>query len=252
MSELPNRDPQDRWRVELEDAPPHKRGVPLWFWGCGGGCLLMLALFIGGTAWTFSSVYKSIGPEAAWPELAKVLPYGDERPEGYEPTIFDQDRLSKNRLTRYLIEKGGPEMAGTLGQAGHVVFVITEEFEESRGAGSGSRLSLWQLAPGERPEDHQEPVVFNEVHGQARSDEETVEITLQGRKLEGRRYTVEGESLPMLGVQKMQILELDITGERDRALLLKLISTGEVAADEAELNRFLEPFQVWPADSAPK
>jgi hypothetical protein len=249
MSEEQPTDPADRWKVELEDAPRPKRGVPLWIWGCGGGCLLTMALVIGCTGWAFSSVYKAIGPDKAWPLIAEVLPYGEEPPEGYEAVVFDSELIADSWLVRKLLESAGPELQGEMPKSGHRVFVINEAFDESRGAGSGSRFALWSLPPGEDPAESDPPAMFNEAAGMEQRDREELEVTLQGRTLPAVRYTAKTAALPYGGEQDQQYLELDLSAGRDGALFAKLISTGEVQANEEELNRFLAPFTVW--ESAP-
>ena len=251
MADRTSLDPADRWRVELEDAPPPKRGVPLWIWGCGGGCLLTLGGFILLTYLGFRSLYSAIGPEKAWPLLAEVLPYGDEPPEGYEAVVFDSELLADSRLVGWMLERAGPGAAGELPQEGHRVFAVTETFEEKRGAGTGSRLHLWSLPAGQDPAETEPPVVFDEARFLEKQDEETLEVTLQGRTLTARRYTAQGQTLPYAGEQAQEYLEVDLTGSRDRALLAKLISTGDQRADEEELERFLEPFDVWLEGGAP-
>lgn len=250
MVEEPSTDPAERWKAELEgDVPKRRRGMPLWFWGCGGGCLVFLALFIGGTIWMYSQFMSTTGPEKAWPALAEVMPYGEEPPDGYTPNVIDQAYLKESPLARWFLERAGPAAGDAFVAEGHRILTILENPSDARPSGSGSRVVLWELGPGDAVEDFVPPATFNELVGAPRENEESVTLVLQGREVSGQRSDVVGQNLPLVGEQDIQELLLDITGDRERPLLLRLVSTGEVKATEAELNRVLEPFQVWPEET---
>ena len=78
------KDTELEWGKE-EDAPVKKRGclLPTWLWGCGGGCLLMIILSIGGGIYCVGKVKNAMDPDAQWAKLDKILPF-DERPGGLE------------------------------------------------------------------------------------------------------------------------------------------------------------------------
>ena len=78
------KDTELEWGKE-EDAPVKKRGclLPTWLWGCGGGCLLMIILSIGGGIYCVGKVKNAMDPDAQWAKLDKILPF-DERPSGLE------------------------------------------------------------------------------------------------------------------------------------------------------------------------
>lgn len=65
---------------DLERAPA--QGTSKWLLFCGGGCLLVVLLMIGGGFWIYGEVQDSIDSEQQWARLEEVLPY-DERPEGW-------------------------------------------------------------------------------------------------------------------------------------------------------------------------
>ncbi|HUR29556.1 MAG TPA: hypothetical protein VM509_15305 [Planctomycetota bacterium] len=66
-------------------APQKKRKIPLWIWGCGGGCMFLIGATIVAAVVAKPSVERWIGtlhePDVQWPILAEVLPF-DEPPEG--------------------------------------------------------------------------------------------------------------------------------------------------------------------------
>ena len=78
------KDTEIEWGKE-EDAPVKKRGclLPTWLWGCGGGCLLMIILGIGGVIAWGAKIKNAMDPDAQWAKLDKILPF-DERPGGLE------------------------------------------------------------------------------------------------------------------------------------------------------------------------
>ena len=77
-------DTELEWGKE-DEAPAKKRGcfLPVWLWGCGGGCLLAIILSIGGGIYCVGKFKNAIDPEAQWAKLDKVLPF-EERPGGLE------------------------------------------------------------------------------------------------------------------------------------------------------------------------
>jgi len=77
-------DTELEWGKE-DEAPAKKRGcfLPVWLWGCGGGCLLAIILSIGGGVYCVGKFQDAIDPEAQWAKLDKVLPF-EERPGGLE------------------------------------------------------------------------------------------------------------------------------------------------------------------------
>jgi hypothetical protein len=72
---------------EVLADPPSSQMVPVWAWGCGAGCLLMVLLAIAGTWYIVKVAEREFGPEAAWPMVQEVLPF-DERPDGYSTFLI--------------------------------------------------------------------------------------------------------------------------------------------------------------------
>jgi len=67
-----------------QEPPAKKKRVPSWvWWGCGGGCLLVLlvGVIVGILAWTKAREF--VDPEKVWPNVAEMLPF-DERPAGWD------------------------------------------------------------------------------------------------------------------------------------------------------------------------
>ena len=83
------------WSPPMKEDQARARGraFPLWIWGCGGGCLMVLVIVFGAMFWLGNKMYEQIGPEAAWPVIAEVMPYGPERPDGYMPMLIDVGNL---------------------------------------------------------------------------------------------------------------------------------------------------------------
>ena len=137
-------------------------------------------------------------------------------------------------------------MADVLVPVGHRVIAIMEDPSDDRPVGSGTRLVLWQLGPNENVEDYATPGMFDELAAAPRENKEDIELVLQGKTVSGVRGDIIGQEIPFLGEQDIQELVIDLSEGRARSLVLRMISTGETRATEEELNRFLEPFQVWP------
>lgn len=229
---------------DAASRPGPPRGVPTWIWGCGGGCLLSLALLIGATWFGMSQVLSAIGPEQAWPVVAEVLPYGQEPPPNYRATLIDFEALADRPFVRRLMQGLDLDQAEVEGLAGQQVILLQEEFSSDKPAGTGSMALLWRLPPGGDVSRVPEPLVF-QSGDQAETSQRALEVELQGRKLGAIAYVTEGHESPFAPKGRLEILEVDLTGERARPLVLKLLSSGEQRADEAELQRFLEPFAVW-------
>jgi hypothetical protein len=230
--------------TDPEPRPGPPRGVPTWIWGCGGGCLLSLALLIAATWFGMNQVLSSIGPEKAWPVVAEVLPYGQEPPPRYRATLIDFDALAQRPLVRRLMQGLELDQQEVEALGGQQVILLQEEFSSDKPAGTGSMALLWRLPEGGDVNRVPEPLVFQSGE-QAEASQRSLEIELQGRRVGAIAYVTEGHQSPFAPQGRLEILEVDLTGERSRPLLLKLLSSGEQRADEAELRRFLEPFAVW-------
>jgi hypothetical protein len=80
------------WSSEGRGLEPPKRSVPLWVWGCGGGCALVLLVGVILSVFGFRMLRKMGDPELNWAAIGAVLPVV-ERPEDYVvwgmPVKFD-------------------------------------------------------------------------------------------------------------------------------------------------------------------
>lgn len=70
------------WSSEGSSVAPPKRKVPLWVWGCGGGCALFLVVGVVLGFFVFRTFGKAMDQDANWAAIDEVLPVV-ERPEGY-------------------------------------------------------------------------------------------------------------------------------------------------------------------------
>ena len=128
---------------------------------------------------------------------------------------------------------------------GHQIVMLQEDFDLGKGDNDKSMAILWRLPPGGDTEGAELPRGFETGNSEPEGEPELLMMNLQGRDLEATltRWDSQTTQLGPSGAQT--ILALDITGERERPLMLKFITTGNVKADEAELQRFFEPFDVW-------
>lgn len=87
---------ENDWSSEGTRMAPPKRTIPLWVWGCGGGCALFLVVGVVLGFFVFRAVGKATDQEANWAAIGEVLPVV-ERPEGYmvlgSPWRFDGVRF---------------------------------------------------------------------------------------------------------------------------------------------------------------
>ena len=71
---------EDSWGDEVDEQKiTAKKGIPVWVWGCGGGCLLMLIATIVVVAIGASWISDATDPDVQWPRVAEHLPH-EERP----------------------------------------------------------------------------------------------------------------------------------------------------------------------------
>lgn len=240
---------EDRWDVELEDAPP-KSGVPVWVWGCGGGCLFALVGVMIFTMWFFNRLRGEIGPERTWPIVQEVMPFTDTAatneeavaaaPEGYvcARTPFETIALLGGgeqseegvSLTELIHITPGPDPSMPRGTGlSAMLFVFDGVFE-------GSAIEFASTAFAE----------FSDAEA-SRGQER---VPLQGRETDSYHVSLSGVDgmltflLPGGGDdQKMQFI--DITGDRARSVVLTVIATGEVDVTVEGVEELLLPFDVW-------
>lgn len=70
------------WSSQARGIEPPKRRVPMWVWGCGGGCALVLLVGVILSVFAFKKFRDMTDPERNWAAISEVLPVV-ERPEGY-------------------------------------------------------------------------------------------------------------------------------------------------------------------------
>jgi len=240
----PEVDPQDaeRWNVQLEDsAPPKKGGVPGWVWGCGGGCLLVLGLMTAATLWFFNKMYGTFGPEAAWPEIAEVMPYGPStedvkelRPEGYQPFVIPVGQLVEMFGGEENVEMDSDSQAFSTS-----TIVVIKRDKDRNSDGKELTAVLFRLGEGQDPGDLDAELI-DDVPEDERSQ---IEIELQGRTLQGYEFFNEGDG--GYAGQGGWAWGLNLSEGRTRPLGLLLQTSGDQRVTQADLDVFLEPFDVW-------
>lgn len=70
------------WSSEARGLEKPKRRVPMWVWGCGGGCALVLLVGVILGVFVFRMGSKMMDPEKNWADIGAVLPVV-QRPDGY-------------------------------------------------------------------------------------------------------------------------------------------------------------------------
>jgi hypothetical protein len=199
------------WGDEPSEQPRKKR-IPTWvWWGCGGGCLFLtlvvVALVILGTR----LVRDSTDPEKQWPRLARVLAF-DERPAGIELQFglgigADQFHLfdREKNLRATLIEY--PSSA-------------SDEYDQLMDPDFELPMGLGQVIEPEQGK-----------------------LMVQGREapcLRFARVQPEPEERGGAGIR------LDLTGTRKKPRTLELRRlSGSARLEDAEVEAFLAPFDVW-------
>ncbi len=196
------------WGEEGE-APRKKKRVPTWvWWGCGGGCLLMVLAAIALTITGAFFFREARDPEKQWPKLAELLPF-DQRPEHLELELGFNVGVRQFHL---------------VDTANHIRAQLTE-FPNQASAGQ-------MMDPGAKgPMGLGTPV-----------DPEGGTLAIQGRDVPYLRFSRIKPEPEEMGPG----IRLDLTGERSKPLILELrrIESEERISDE-EVVAFLAPFDVW-------
>lgn len=215
MAERPLRD-------VLVDEPP-RRGVPVWIWGCGGGCLLVVLLFIGLTVFMFDRVQKATGPDAAWPALGDLVTVPEPPPAGLTALLIDPRALA--REFGGIFGASDEQLAGF--GFGRSILVVSE---------TDARTALFAV-------HHADDAAFDGIPAGA----ETLEFELQGRTVAARRFTPvqRQEDLRLAGLAIDQpALAIDLGVRGDERLVVHLQSRDHgITVDEAR--EFLAPFDLW-------
>lgn len=199
------------WGEAGEAPAPRKRRIPSWvWWGCGGGCLLALLAALGLGVAGYRLYREGTDPEKQWPRLQRVL-YFEERPEDLRIRFgfslgMDQFHLSDAEGVEALLVEYPRDAAG----------------EYRRVMDPDLDLLL----------DIGNPV-----------DPERGTIAVQGREVPCLRFSrIQPEPE---GQSRGPGIRLDLTGDRPRPRTLELRHPGAARIEDAEVEAFLAPFDVW-------
>ncbi|QDU83642.1 hypothetical protein Pla163_07410 [Planctomycetes bacterium Pla163] len=251
-----NEQTEDRWDVQLEDAAPPKRGVPIWVWGCGGGCLFMLVAAIVFTMWFGNKLMNMFGPEAAWPVIAEVMPYAEDgateeelvaaRPPGYQPVLFPISQLAD------MVGAEGEDISAGGGVSLDSLVFLSPGEDPSQPAGTGLATMIFVfdgLVEGDPLDWIVSEFKLEENDTATASSRGRARASFQGREVDTFHMRVEpdGNNKMMLpgGGDPQGLLFVDATGDRTRTVVITCVATGEVDATLEGLSEQLFPFRVW-------
>jgi hypothetical protein len=255
-----NEQTEDRWDVQLEDAAPPKRGVPIWVWGCGGGCLFMLVAAIVFTLWFFNKMAGVFGPEAAWPVIAEVMPYAEDgateeelvaaRPPGYIPGLFPLSRVAGWFPSEEEEQVDGLATGDEV--ALDTIVFLSPGADPSQPAGTGLATLTFVfdgLVEGDPLDWIVSEFKLEENDTATASSRGRARASFQGREVDTFHMRVEpdGNNKMMLpgGGDPQGLLFVDATGDRTRTVVITCVATGEVDATLEGLSEQLFPFRVW-------
>lgn len=210
-----------------EDLPKKKRGcfLPVWLWGCGGGCLLAIVLSIGGGIYCVGKAKAFIDPEVQWPRLQKVLPF-EERPDHmqmvYGVQIFGMENYVLMDFERgftatiYYFDDGD-----------------SEDAEEARQAFFDPEIQIGFMGMGEREDEELSTIRIG-------SRDRTVMRFFQSNA--GMAFGNEEFAAASSGPSA----SVDITSEEDPGLLVVVFMQGgaELPLRDEEIRAFFEGFFV--------
>lgn len=202
------------WSEEGDrERAPKKKGVPSWvWWGCGGGCLLLTLALAALGVFAARTFRASTDPEKQWPKLGEVLHF-EQRPAGLE-LAFGLS-LGADQFHLLDAEKG---LRATL-----IEFPPTADSDYRQLMNPDASLPLGLGQPIE-PEEGT--------------------LSIQGKVVPCLRFTrikPEPEEGEGPGIR------VDLTGERSRPRTLELRRRAAGRIEDAEVEAFLAPFQVWRA-----
>lgn len=200
--------------------PPKKKGIPLWVWGCGGGCLLMIIAVLVVTVMGVRMFEAAKDPEVVWPKIAEHLPF-DERPEGR--VVFGSNIRS---MGFFVIADPETDLVGIL---------ITSDDEEDQ-------EELDKLFAGEQIQGGFAGV--GEIQ-----ESEPLKLTVKGRDVNAVRLRSSGMSLPGVDTSGNEVwvilIDLRREGESGFAMLELISQKGTEEMGQAEVEAFFEPFDPW-------
>ncbi len=202
------------WSEEVAE-PPKKKGIPLWVWGCGGGCLLAVIAALAVGVFLFGWVQEAVDPAVVWPKIAEILPFDEQPPY----TVFGWT-------------------------VGAEIYVMVDEPKEF----TGILFPVGELDEQEVAEMDQ--LFKGEIEGGAfgvgeMKDTEVLTIDVAGRSCRAVRYASSGLNIPGIpqNTEAENVL-IDLSRDPQRFVLLVLVDPdGEV--DQADIDAFLAPFDPW-------
>ncbi|NOT30855.1 MAG: hypothetical protein HOP15_10455 [Planctomycetes bacterium] len=200
------------WGDEGGQARPKKKRIPTWaWWTCGGGCLLVTLVSASVAVFAVRLYREGRDPERQWPRLGEVLAF-EERPAGIELKFGASVGASQFHL--FDREKN---LRATL-----VEYPSTAAADYKRIMDPDFSLPMGFGAP---------------------VDPERGTLVIQGREVPSLRFTrikpePEGQGFGP-GVR------LDLTGKRAKPRTLELRRPGPGRIEDAEVEAFLLPFEVW-------
>lgn len=199
------------WGEAGEAPPARKRRIPSWiWWGCGGGCLLALLVAAGLGLMGYRIFREGTDPEKQWPRLQQVL-YFEQRPEGLELRFGFNLGMDQFHLT------DGASLEAAVAE---YPSSATEEYR---------RLMDPDL---DMPFGLGKPV-----------DPESGTIVVQGKEVPFLRFSrVEPEPED---AGRGAGIRVDLTGDRARPRTLELRRRKAARIEDAEVEAFLAPFDVW-------
>lgn len=189
---------------------PRKRRFPKWlWWSCGCGCLLLtvIAAAFAFFAWRTYSIASD--PEQQWPKLAEVLPF-DERPAHLELELG----IDVVGMQQFHLEDPPNRLRATVFAYPVAARSELDKFMDPAGS---MPLGLGRLVEPEKGT-----------------------MTVQGREVPVLRFARLEREPEGLGAG----IHVDLSdGGPPRGLELRRIGTG--AIEDADVETFLVPFDVW-------
>lgn len=219
---------ESEWGEQVEEQrTTAKGGIPMWVWGCGGGCLLLMVLgvvAVGMFAKVFvEEIEKAQDPEVQQAVVAQYMDF-DEWPEEYElmgvPMV---SRMSEMDMVMIFGESGGSMYMAML-----MAFPETEKegvdeiFDPEFNSGGMFGMGGW------------ENVSEGDLH-------------IDGRDARYRRFEADSVNFSEEETSGPSMM-IDLTGNGPEVVLVQVT---RIAGDEGELTdeevlTFIgEPFEVW-------
>jgi hypothetical protein len=207
----------DDWG-DIKDASS-SRGVPIWLWGCGGGCLLLIILAVSVGFLGYRWVKEALDPEKIWEKIALVLPY-DERPADFVAVFGNEFPFTDEAM--YVLASD-PEVVEDEAERVYAVFWVNASEEDD-------------IAPD--------------------GVDEPFDLEVQGATFEAGRYTLGGDEAAEMQFDFGELrIEIDqiywvvlspaALGGNELVLWVGRDDDGEPITDD-EIRAFLAPFEVGP------